>query len=331
MRRPSSSFTAGSLCALVSTGLLVASTIAAGPASQRQADFRAEVDLVRLNVAVVNRSGGEVPPLSEEDFTVYDDDVPQRIELFLRPSDAPLEVALILDSSTSMRPVAGSARRAALSFLSLLDPDDCLLVLPFSTRVGPGRRGRAVDPGLRRFIDQGVAGGGTALYDALLRGLDELTSETSAVDSCPGAGDAGSASSERRKAVVLLSDGADEDSDAKFDDVLLAARQASIPVFPVAFGYAYQDSRLEARLTELARATGGRRLQSATPARLRQAYVEAVEYLKTSYVLGYHPDGESGAGEQEARRGPGGLVWHEVRVELRRPLLDVIVRPGYYR
>lgn len=352
MDRPSSSVGLRRLRGAALVAFLAVSSTVAGAVPQGRGDFRANVELVRLSVAVVNSSGGDVPRLSVDDFAVYDDGVPQRVELFLEPSEAALEVALVLDSSTSMRPVAGSTRRAALTFLAALEPDDCVVVLPFSERVGPGRRGRAADPRLRMFVDRVVAGGGTSLHDALLHSLDELersgsepTGETSITGDCPVMEGDGQGASERRRAIVLLSDGADENSGASFGEALLAARRASVPVFPVAFGYAYQDPRLETRLAELARATGGRRLQSATPERLRDAYAEALRYLKTSYVLGYHPDprggpvtleghsgpGPAGPAAPESSSGPGDLVWHEVRVELRRPLLEAIVRPGYYR
>ena len=129
---------------------LLCAGFAAGQEQEPQTGFTADVNLVLLHVAVIDPRGSDVPPLSVEDFTVFDDGVKQTVELFVAPADAPLDVALVLDSSASMKPVEMLARRAALSFLGRLAPDDCAFVLPFSDTAGPGRWGRSADPDLRK-------------------------------------------------------------------------------------------------------------------------------------------------------------------------------------
>ena len=380
--------------------------------------YRADVDMVLLNVAVVDPGGTEVPALEKADFSVYDNGVRQEIVQFLTPADSALDIGLVLDSSTSMTPVATRARRAALTFLSTLDVDDCVYVLPFTEEVDSGRWGRAGDPVLWSYIDNIVPSGGTSLYDALMGGIAVLeraeTEELIALgmrpqsgdtekrdandDQAPGASDAlseelrrgsGAASqdpesafpeagqrrpissqlgaavfevasesesvarrcggplpipdpadprSARRRALVVLSDGADENSRASFAQVLTAARATSVPVFPLALGYANEDQNLKARLGELARATGGRLIESARPEALQASYGEIVELLRSSYLLGYYPSAASSQAASD-RRPAGqiagdqalGLRWHEVSVVLRRPNFRALVRPGYYR
>lgn len=383
-------------------------------AQQQVPGFRADVDMVLLNVAVINTKDGDVPPLSDDDFRVYDDGVAQEIVQFLSPRDAPLDVGLILDSSTSMTPVASTARRAALTFLGLLEADDCAYVLPFTDFVGRGRWGKAGDPTLWSYIQRITVGGGTSLYDAVLAGLAEL--ERTAVDELatratdekvaaadqgrpaasptqasdlpssgkpPAAGprtshpaeggrslsnqvdtvvfdvtqqssrpvagkcgaplpipDPGDPGSVRRRALVVLSDGADENSETGFDAGLAVARIASVPVFTVALGYANEDPKLKARLSLLSRATGGRVIESFSPDKLRESYTNVVALLRSSYLLGYYPRTAPVAAQYgkakkrlPAPQGvhPKGLRWHEVRVELRRPNFKPLVRPGYYR
>jgi len=393
---------------LVTAVLCTGSSVAAGQQQpQREANFRAEVGQVVLHVAVIDPRGGEIPPLTVEDFTVYDDDVEQDIDLFVTPSDAPLDVAMVLDSSSSMKPVETSARRAAITFLNRMALDDCIYVLPFSDSSGPGRWGRSGDPDLRAFIGSIRASGGTALNDAVLDGLAELerananelvrvaneaegnideesdpaadpaaappgtpeerrrasdtttggqgagdgdivlpprrTSLLEKIDSAVrdldltapvpirGCGDplpAGTqttAANARRKALLLLSDGADMDSEAGFYDALGAARAASVPVFPVAMGYAYSEPDLLEHLAELARATGGRMIENTRPGELGESYDQVVTLLRSYYLIGYDP-GISGAHPEGGR-----ARWHDVRVELRRPNFEALVRPGYYR
>jgi hypothetical protein len=368
--------------------------------AQQEAAFRAEVDLVLLHVAVIDARGGEVPALTVEDFTVFDDDVRQRIELFVTPSDAPLDVAMVLDSSASMKPVEASARRAAVTFLNRMALDDCIYVLPFADTSGPGRWGRSGDPDLRAFVGSIRAAGGTALHDAVLDGLAELERAnanelvemaaeaeaeeaviepkpaeqrsdgdgTAATGTPPPGGDAGNpaivlpprrtslldqvdaairgldlstppplrgcgeplppaelttASNARRKALLLLSDGADVDSEAGFYDALGAARAASVPVFPVAMGYANSEPGLREHLAEIARATGGRLIENPQPGALAESFDEVVTLLRAYYLIGYKP----GTASTDTRR----PRWHDVRVQLRRPNFEPLVRPGYYR
>ncbi len=387
-------------------------------AQQQGAVYRADVDMVLLNVAVIDPGGLEVPVLEKDDFSVYDNGIRQEIVQFLTPDDSALDIALLLDSRTSMTPVATRARRSALTFLSTLDVEDCVYVLPFTEDVDSGRWGRAGDPVLWSYIENIVPSGGTSLYDALLGGIAvleraeteelialgmrpqsegrderdasddeppvasdsileergrgtgatsqdsenatlgapqrrpissqlgaavfEVASETEAVSQrCGGplpVPDPSDPRSARRRALVVLSDGADENSRASFAQVLTAARATSVPVFPLALGYANEDRSLKARLGELARATGGRLIESASPDALQASYGEIVELLRSSYLLGYYPSAagsqalpERRLAEQISEGAAMGLRWHEVRVVLRRPNFRALVRPGYYR
>jgi len=400
----------------------------AGGSQQDQPQYDVDVDLVRLHVAVINPSGGEVPPLTAEDFKVYDNEVLQQIQFMLQPSDLPLNVALVIDYSPSVQPYQQSLQRAAIGFLGGLSDLDCPFVLPFSEQIGPGQWGR-FDPGYWSLFFQVQDGGyGTSLFDALLIALAQLdlADELAAAHVADMAGEEeaglgaegeaearakeeaivsaeGEASTEPRhellvnppaeltrelliaqialiieeimknnpptqlgncspaqrmdegtggpleafsnKAILLLSDGNDTTSAASLEDMLIAARLATVPVFPVVLGPARRDAQLMARLKTLARATGGLMVESDDAAGLPAAFRKARAYAKSFYILAYDPDAtslgedpsgqvEDQQGDQRAREGSTGPtlgLWHNVRVELRRPLLDVIVRPGYYR
>jgi hypothetical protein len=147
------------------------------------------------------------------------------------------------------------------------------------------------------------------------------------------------------KAILLLSDGSDTSSAANLDEMLVAARLASVPVFPVVIGPATRDAQMMARLTALARATGGLLIERRQPTDFTAAFHEVLDYAKSYYILAYDPDAVS---QPEGRREPpdpnaneagrGGTpsptnlgAWHSLKVEPRRPLLKVIARPGYFR
>ncbi len=398
-----------------------------GSAQLPQTQYGVDVDLVRFHVAVINSSGEEVPPLAVEDFTVYDNGVPQQIQFMLQPSDTPLNVALVIDYSPSVQPYQHSLQRAAISFLAGLSGEDCPYVLPFSEQIGPGQWGRYGPREWSRFFEDAPRGYGTSLFDSVLIALnqldlaDEIAAEYSVAaakeeggdrlseselhyesepsskseplsglpkprpelplyqpealtrevllaqiavimaeimrdmpsphlgncaPSLRGADDSGGAlEDDAKKAILLLSDGSDTNSSASLADMLTAARLAAVPVFPVVLGPARRDAQLMARLSTLARATGGLVVQSDDGAGLTAAFHEVLAYTRSSYILAYDPDAtsltedlggkaEPQAGDQQAGEGSAGPVlgaWHNVRVELRRPLLQVIVRPGYYR
>lgn len=345
--------------------------------------YRSEVRLALHSVAVLDPEGRPVNDLEVDDFRVYEDDERQEISLFLAPSDAPLDVALVLDSSTSLFYWARIVRRAAKTFLGSLDARDCVYLLPFNDEVGPGNWGRALDPGLARRVDGIRMRGGTALYDALLEGLERVDrvpgeasgavpAEESATAAAPeaaagsppsGATSGGSAPPgpwsrhrlesglaaaamrvaeesptspslacagmdtgrdevgrpSRRRAVVLLTDGQDQSSQRRFDEVLAVARVQSIPIFPVVMGEARDDARLRRILATLADSTGGRVIETTSPEALGQAYDEVVALLRASYLIGYRPP------QDEA---PG---WHQVDVRITRPAYRLLHRQRYRR
>jgi VWFA-related protein len=154
--------------------LAAAIALAQDSRGQEPAEFDSGVDIVRLPVAVINPGGGEVPALTIDDFTVYDNEVPQKIQFMLEPTETPLNVALVIDYSPSVQPYQHSMQRAAISFLAGLSGDDCPYVLPFSEQVGPGRWGRYGSEEWERFLREAPIGDGTSLFDALLITLSQL-------------------------------------------------------------------------------------------------------------------------------------------------------------
>lgn len=175
-----------SLLAALSTGPSVAQSVAGadpGPTpiarrSPQQVEqvptFGARVEMVLLHVAVFDSRGAPVAGLTRDDFAVYEDGAEQEIRLLLTPDEAPLDVAFVMDISGSIRRDAPSAKRDAYNFVGALGAEDCLYLLLFNERVGPGRWGGGADPGLQDMIAEAPLGGGTALYDAIVKGLSVL-------------------------------------------------------------------------------------------------------------------------------------------------------------
>ncbi|MCH7824455.1 MAG: hypothetical protein IH849_06595 [Acidobacteria bacterium] len=147
----------------------------------------------------------------------------------------------------------------------------------------------------------------------------------------------GGASPDRRKALVVLSDGVDTTSAHTFGELLGFVHQTDVPIFPVGIGLpgggaqarsreAERAARIaESRLETLAESTGGKYIVgSGSETRLREAYDEIVTILRGSYLLGYYP-------QNRDESTPAQTHEHHVEVKLRRSGLRVFARSEYYR
>ncbi len=173
-----------------------------------------DTQLVPVPVVVRDRAGRPVANLRAENFVLYEDGQPQRISNFAT-SDAPFEVALLLDTSGSTRADLGLIRRAAELFIEELRKGDRVAVVSFKT-VGEDDDKRAEvvvnspltddRDDLEEAIEKIGTSNGTPLYDALERVVKEVFREP------PREG------AEGRRALVALTDGVDSTSVAEFEE-----------------------------------------------------------------------------------------------------------------
>lgn len=247
-----------------------------------QAVFRAGTDLVALQVTVVDAQRRYVPDLRQEDFTVLEDGRPQAIELFAA-SAVPLDLMLLLDSSSSMTSRIPTVRQAATNFIRALGPDDRAEVIFFSTRVRIEQELTKNRRDLIAAINQLHASGSTALYEALYVALKRLARDP---DRTRG---------QRRQAIVVLSDGDDTTSYVSFADIhddarnSKAALYAIVPPDPVAGGRWDLPPESLFNLKMLAEESGGRSFTPQRTADLIAVYAEIAEEFRQQYWLAYAP------------------------------------------
>src|SRR4051812_46702104 len=168
-------------------------------------------ELVVLPVVVTDKQGRYVSDLPGERFTIFDNGRRVPIELFTN-EDTPVTVGLVIDASGSMRPKIGEVLAATLHFAKLSNPQDELFVVRFNDDV---KDVMPIPPfllaGDLANLEQAVQSirpdGRTALYDGLMDGLEHLGSGSRA-----------------RKVLIVISDGGDNASDAKLEQVLARAR-----------------------------------------------------------------------------------------------------------
>lgn len=228
--------------------------------------FAERVDLATVQVTVTDGDRVPVADMTAADFELWEDGRAREPVVFLNLTDAPLRVAVVLDTSGSIESNVPRLRPLLRDFLSAFGAQDCVLMLPFSDDVGPGYWNVEASS----FSDSFELGGGTRLHDAVLAGLhglaaDELAASKLAPDALAGDGLAGhqldspggdaargagavsgpascshraDTDSRVRRAVVLITDGEDTSSYATFGDVLAAAWEAGTPVVVLAVGMA---------------------------------------------------------------------------------------------
>jgi Ca-activated chloride channel homolog len=232
-----------------------------------------DVHLVALQAVVHDRQGRFVSDLSKQDFEVYEDNVRQSIRHFSH-EDVPVTVGVIVDHSGSMRRKLTEVITATRSFVKSSNPEDQMFVVNFNEKVSLGLPAPIRYTGsaneLERAIWRAPAAGMTALYDAIIAGLQGIRE---------GKWD--------RKVLVVISDGGDNASKADLQQVLKLAEQSSAMIYTIGIFDEDDPDRNTRALTRLARATGG---EAFFPGQLTDVVkiCEAIARdIRNQYAIGY--------------------------------------------
>ncbi|MEJ7577655.1 MAG: VWA domain-containing protein [Pyrinomonadaceae bacterium] len=265
--------------------------------------IRVNTDLVVMNVTVTDVRGAYVHGLKESDFKVYEDSQQQIIASF-SVEETPFAAAILLDTSGSMEGRMSLARAAAIRFLEGLRSDDVAAVYRFDSRVeqvqdfSASRDLAPVAYNLR-------ANGQTSLNDAVARAARDLSRRE-----------------EKRRAIIVLSDGADTHSALTQDKALAAALAAGATVYTVDM-YDPQisiDRRqpATAALRNFASKSGGRYVASPGGQAMRDAFTGIMSELSNQYTVGYQPSNRARDGR-----------WRTIKVQLSQNSHTVRTRSGY--
>ncbi len=286
------------------------------------AEVELEAPLVNLNVSVSDRAGRAIADLTLDDFSVFEDGVKQQIK-HLSATTTPFDLVLLLDLSGSIEKKIKLVKQAAQRFVDFIGPDDRLAVYTFRKRVQVVSH-LTNDRVLlkRRIDDMGGGQGGTGFYDALWFTLDELDQ-----------------SSNKRKAIVVMTDGVDnsishpEDSPSKhsFESLLERVEEVDMFIYPIYLDTEYEmvvQQRREnseayavarRQLKELADRTASILFRAAQVEDLETVYQQVANELRTIYSLAYEPS-------NAARDGS----WRRIEIKVNRPMVAVRTKHGYY-
>lgn len=235
-----------------------------------------EVNLVELPVTVSDAAGTPIAGLVEKNFTVLENNKPQKISSFNFAANLPLSLGVLLDHSGSMEKRMDDAKTAAGEFFkSIIRPGDRAFIAPFAS--DPSRNAPFVSE-LSTLEAQVAAipnaGGGTALYDAIVTGLYRFRNL------------------QGRKALVVITDGEDTTSRLTYDDMLTYARASRVPLYFIGIGFGFGPGSLggPGKMRALAAETGGVVYLIRDTKQLAATYKAIEQDLRTQYLITYHTE-----------------------------------------
>jgi len=237
------------------------------------------VDEVNVLFIATDKHGKFVRDLNQQDFTILDDHKPpQAIVNFHRETDLPLHLGLLLDVSGSVQSRFGFEQDAAVSFLqhSLRAGFDKAFVVGFNKQSELAQDFtddvQLLSAGIHRLHD----GGGTALYDAIYR-----TCKEKFLKDRPD--------HPTRKAIVILSDGEDNQSEVSRAQAIEMAQRAEVIIYAISTDDSGLILRGDKVLEQLAEATGGRAFFPYKMKEITHSFAAIEDELRSQYVVSYRP------------------------------------------
>ena len=231
---------------------------------------RVETQLVTVPAVVTDKTGRPISTLRQENFAVFEDGKPQRLTNFAT-TEAPFEIALLLDTSGSTRDDLGLIRDAANAFISALRAGDRISVVAFNNERGTTGPIASVDvltpltdkrTVLRTAVANLGTSNGTPFYDALLRIGDQVFHDPP-TDQFRG-----------RRAIVALTDGVDSTSNSDFDEARTKLSRAGVAAY---FIQVSTEDYVEDRLLKDCQDDGRLTLSAKQLERFRRLFVPSAQ------------------------------------------------------
>jgi Ca-activated chloride channel homolog len=301
-----------------------ASTSADSNASQSPEEgfkIGVEVNMVTVPITVRNREGGFVKGLNKDAFRIFEDGAEQDIITFAQEA-VPTRIAIVLDTSGSVRYEWGTIKFATKKFAENLKPEDQFSLVTFNTEIRLkmdwGRNFDRIDPVLSSIYCKD----NTNLWDTIWTVSNDVFKGI-----------------RQKKAMIIMSDGLDNNSSVSYDEALNAAIRSEAAIYIVSKTEAVRQSMLydqaqagiygsvprqvflqaDEALRKLAYETGGRVLYPNSFGQLNDVYAQVDEELRNQYSLGYVSTNQFKDGK-----------YRNIEVRVASPDAVITSRPGYY-
>src|ERR1700722_753695 len=245
---------------------------------QRSAPLRSQTDMVTVLASVIDASGRPVPDLTEDAFQIAEEGAPQKIERFEAETNRPLDLALMVDSSISTFKDLKFETEAAAHFIRQgVRPGDTLSVFEFAESVT-----RLADfsndvPKLQSAVRGVTPGAGTSIYDAIVLGSGALRGRPA----------------DRRRAIVLVTDGGETTSVSKFDQSRRAGVKSGALLYTVLIRPVKNESGRntagEHALITITDSMGGDMFTLDDLNQMQDIFDQIDRELRTQYLIAYYP------------------------------------------
>jgi Ca-activated chloride channel family protein len=271
--------------------------------------IRKRVDEVNVLFIATDKHGKFVRNLTQNDFNFLDDHKPvQSIVNFRRETDLPLKMGLLIDVSGSVHTRFDFEQDAATSFMQhvIRTGFDKAFVMGFNSSQELTQDFTDNVAQLSQGVHALRDGGGTALYDAIYRAChDKLLKEQ--------------ADRPQRKALILLSDGDDNQSDYTLAQAVEMAQRAEVIIYAISTDDSGLILRGDKNLDKLAAATGGRAFFPFKMKDIKNSFAAIEDELRSQYVVSYHPADFDSDGR-----------YRSIEISALKKDLQVRARKGYY-
>jgi VWFA-related protein len=293
--------------------VISAATLFLKAARAQDATFSSDVQVVNLLATVRDKNHQILRDLNKDDFQVLENGRPQSIRYFTRESDLPLTIGLMVDTSMSQVHVLDAERGASLRFLDevLRENKDHVFIMQFDLTV----QTRQPLTGSRRDLSQSLAyvdtptrnqlrsqyGGGTLLYDSIVDASTDIMKKQ-----------------QGRKALIVLSDGGENGSDATIAEAIDAAQRAETLIYTILFSDGSYGSN-PGIMQRLAKETGGGYFEVSKKLMIDQVFALIQDDLRSQYSIGFVSDRPAPVSE-----------FRKIQLTLKKPGLVVQSRDRYW-
>jgi Ca-activated chloride channel homolog len=259
------------------------------------------VDVVQLHISALDKSNHFVKGLAETDFTVHEDGRPQKITGFEVAEKLPLTIGLVVDGSGSMDKSMPFVHDASAElFKGLIREKDRGFVIEFREQPKMVQELTGDSGALQRAAREPQARGATALFDSVVLGLYQFRAL------------------QGRKALIVVTDGADNHSHVDYETLLRYARSAGAPIFFIAVNISVLDFGIRKQVNEIANESGGEVFHLSSAAKIGEVTKRIEEELRSQYVVAFHTDSQK----------PDG-VYRAVSVAVSKPGITARTIKGY--
>lgn len=268
-----------------------------------------DVDLVNVPFSALDKKGNPIKDLRQDEIKIFEDNESQRITNFSHDPDAPLAIALLIDTSTSSRSKFKVEQEAAIDFFQTAvrrKKDSCLL-MSFDSTIDLLQPFTDDPDLLTRAIRRLKTGGGTKLFDAIHKACKEYLMKEQG----------------KRRVLIFISDGDDNMSYETFDSTLQVILQTDVSVFSISTNssgfFGMENPKLDKIFKRYAEESGGRFFFPKKIEDMAYNFQDITEELRDQYSLAYRSTNTTKDG-----------AFRSIKVETTRKDVKLKYRKGYY-